>query len=375
MKKRIIFFANTLWFLNNFKNFYINELSKKYIIKLLYLNKGNISENQKKIYKSNDINEISFKNIRNITSLINLNSNKSIIISHTLPCILLTPLLFHCSKDKIAVLEGLGRVFSSKRTRYYFLKNIVKYIYKILFFNYYSKIIVLNYSDYSYIINSNIAPLFKIAYLPGTGIDTNYFSKKNLSQIKNHQSKYKNKDMKTIAMISRLNIEKGFVTFLSSIEALKKYKPKLFKKLNKLLIVPKHDIDNLDIQLKKHISLLEIELLTYKNNPIDIYRDIDILIHPTNYYEGCSRVILEAGALQIPIIATKNRGIIDIIPNNNYGYILDNKSNPLEIIDYIEDIIKNSNNARKKSILLRKRIKERFDNKESFKTFKEICDL
>ena len=67
----------------------------------------------------------------------------------------------------------------------------------------------------------------------------------------------------------------------------------------------------------------------------NIYRDIDILIHPTNYYEGCSRVILEAGALQIPIIASKNRGIIDIIPNNNYGYILNNKSNPLEIIEYI----------------------------------------
>ena len=47
-KKNIIFFANTLWFLWNFKYELARELIKKgYIVNFVYLNDGYFSKNEK----------------------------------------------------------------------------------------------------------------------------------------------------------------------------------------------------------------------------------------------------------------------------------------------------------------------------------------
>ena len=70
-----------------------------------------------------------------------------------------------------------------------------------------------------------------------------------------------------------------------------------------------------------------------------------IFLSNHQHIEGLSRVILEAGCLQIPIITCKNRGIIDIIPNENYGYLLDKDAFPIEICQNIQNIITDPSNA------------------------------
>ena len=120
-------------------------------------------------------------------------------------------------------------------------------------------------------------------------------------------------------MISRYVIEKGFNKFIASKISLLNQLANKNSIINYMLIFPKSDIKKINIEDKKYLESLNIKIKEYSENPLSIYEELDIIVQPTNYFEGLSRVILEAGSLEIPIVAFKNRGINDIIPNRKLG--------------------------------------------------------
>ena len=221
----------------------------------------------------------------------------------------------------------------------------------------------MNYTDINYLLDLGITEISKIKYIPGTGIDLKAFSKKNMERSKVNKGKI------NVGMISRFIIEKGINKYIASKIALINQNFQISSKVNYFLIIPKKDIAKIN---KKNLSLLadlNIKLLEYSKNPIEIYQNIDIIVNPTNYFEGLNRVILEAGSLEIPIIATKNRGIDDIIPNEEYGYLIDKNGSPLEICLKIKKIIENPQDAKEKSKKLREHIEKNFSIEIASKKF------
>ena len=197
-----------------------------------------------------------------------------------------------------------------------------------------------------------IISIKKIRYFPGTGIDTELFSRKNISN-RNIKSNEIN-----IGMISRYVIEKGFNKFIASKISLLNQLANKNSIINYMLIFPKSDIKKINIEDKKYLESLNIKIKEYNENPLSIYEELDIIVQPTNYFEGLSRVILEAGSLEIPIVAFKNRGINDIIPNRKLGYIINNKSSPLSIALEIKKIINNPKKAKSNQLFLESILKK-----------------
>ena len=62
----------------------------------------------------------------------------------------------------------------------------------------------------------------------------------------------------------------------------------------------------------------------YLIEPFSFYEESKALIVPSTYGEGLSRVVLEASYIGIPILATKIKGIEEILPKD-YKYFI--KSN------------------------------------------------
>ena len=125
-RKKIIFFANTLWFLEKFKYELIQELSRNYIVICIYLREGGIYKKDR-IKELKDIHQVSFFSLRDFLkdyyfkktlSLVrfkfNNHSLKKIIIFNIGPIILSSLLSKSNKKKTVYVLEGMGRVFSSK---------------------------------------------------------------------------------------------------------------------------------------------------------------------------------------------------------------------------------------------------------------------
>ena len=354
--EKVVIIANTKWFVLNFKEWLVKELINKYKVEIFFIENGPPSHNDYLLKKNNlKFTKLNFKSFFKI--FIKLNKPK-FLFSFTIYGIFLSPILFANSSQKIATIEGFGRLFSSSSNSD-FTNKIVLFIYKIIFKFYYDKIFVLNFSDIKYLLDKRIVSLKKIKYLPGTGINHNFFSRES--------KQFKLLDPKiskiNIGMISRNIPEKGINTFIASKFALLRQFNDLNIKVNYIIFMPKKDLSKLSKDSILELKKQNIKFTHYNKNPLETYRQIDILVQPSIYFEGLSRVILEAGCLQIPIITCKNRGIMDIIPNKNYGYLLDKDSFPIEICQNIHEIINNPTIAINKTVKLRNHIVKNFNEK------------
>lgn len=92
-------------------------------------------------------------------------------------------------------------------------------------------------------------------------------------------------------------------------------------------------------KIRKDISQYKlddhVEILLNQKDPYSIFKNSDILIHPSDT-EGLPRVIMEALAFEIPVIANPVGGVTDYILHNFTGYIATHNS----VDDYYEYIYK-----------------------------------
>ena len=341
MKKNqnIIFFSNTLWFLEKFKYELIKETSKKNNVTCIYLRDGPIYRKDK-INNLIKINQVSFYNLKvflkkeilqKFLSIffhrLNRVSYQKIIIFNIGP-ILLSFLLSDYNKKKIVyVLEGMGRVFSSKGFKNLFIKNIVIGIYRLLFKKCFL-VCVLNSSDALFLVENNICNINKISILPGTGLNLKNIDKEFRS--KKIQPRY-------IDYIGRIIIEKGFYKFLFIKYNFSKYYPEYEKKYIFRIICPQEDIEKLSKDKLDYLKNNKIYLQPYKSSPYEYYKESKALIVASTYGEGLSRVILEACYLGIPILASRSKGIEEVFPNN-YKYFI-KTYNPFSMSQQLAEMI------------------------------------
>ena len=75
----------------------------------------------------------------------------------------------------------------------------------------------------------------------------------------------------------------------------------------------------------------------YLIEPFSYYEESKALIVPSTYGEGLSRVVLEASYIGIPILATKIKGIEEILPKD-YKYFI-KSNNPFSIAQQLADML------------------------------------
>lgn len=120
-----------------------------------------------------------------------------------------------------------------------------------------------------------------------------------------------------VVYVGRLIEEKGVIKTIRAVESL----TVLHNDIH-LCIAGQGPLNNM---IKKNQSL-NIHYLG-KLNSCDIsslLRDSDILCFPSDYPEGLPTVVLEAGAHKLGVIMSQTGGTNDLIPNKEFGIVLDN---------------------------------------------------
>ena len=211
--KKIIIFANTIWFFDKFKYELIEKLLDDYYIECLYLRKGPTFDRKRidsLVSKGVIFSRFSFGFlIKYIFQSFNPYSKIKLyrLIVFTVSPILLSSLFFfNLRSSTIIVLEGLGRIFSSRLIVFRIIKKILLVLYKSLFKKC-KNVVTLNYSDATYLTELGIVSINKISVIPGTGINTIYLDKIN---------NYDYKEKKYIDFIARAIPDKGFNIFLNT---------------------------------------------------------------------------------------------------------------------------------------------------------------
>lgn len=210
----------------------------------------------------------------------------------------------------IAVLTGLGYSFVNSGL----VSKIAKALYKLAL-KFPEEVWVLNSDDKRYLADEEIVPESKIFILPGEGVNSEKYRYLPMERT----------DGKIVfLMIARAFNDKGFREYVAAAKkVLKKFTNVEFQFLGALGEESRAGVTKVEMDI-----LVEEGILNYLGITDDVpskIKEADCIVLPS-YREGISMVLLEAAAMEKPIIATNVTGIREIVANNISGFLVQPKS-------------------------------------------------
>lgn len=209
----------------------------------------------------------------------------------------------------ISVVTGLGYAFIEKT----WLTDIVKNLYKIAFF-FNTFVVFLNREDIDLLkrLAKNKAVLIE-----SEGVDTEFFSPKHCEE--------KTSEDFTFLFVGRLLKDKDVYELVRAFEELKKEFPGV-----RLAVVGDVDEGNPASVKKQEIEEWErmglIEWFGFQEDVRPYHCMADCVVLPSYYREGIPRVLLEAMAMERPIITTDSVGCRDVCVDGVNGFLVEPKS-------------------------------------------------
>ncbi len=195
-------------------------------------------------------------------------------------------------------------------------------------------------------------PRERIRFIP-RGVDLEKFKFSPLDTSR-HKLEFK------IGIVGRITPIKGHAFFLQAIARVIKMFPKV-----KIMIVgdaPKDKPEykeNLEVLIRRLDIERFIEFSGSRHDIAKIMSGLDLLVLPSVGQEAFGRVIIEAGASGVPVIATRIGGAVDIIENGKTG-ILVKPGDIIELVDSIIKVLKDRELAKNLAIEARKKIEKEY---------------
>lgn len=180
-----------------------------------------------------------------------------------------------------------------------------------------------------------------------------------------------------IVNVGRLSPIKGQVEFLKSIHLLKQ---KIQKPLEVWLVGSEGKGKTKYTELvRKTIKQLDLEscvqLLGTRRDIPELISKADLLVLSTLVPEAFGRVIVEAGAVGTPVIATRLGGLLDIVDSGENGLLVE-PGDVKGMAGAMQDILTNPKMAEKFTANLRKKVETEFTldkmTDETLKVYKEV---
>ena len=242
-----------------------------------------------------------------------------------------------CGIDRYYVLmSGLGYVYSSEADRRPMLRRIVSRLYaagvrkaKTIF--------VFNGDDRRMMMETGIIDTGQnVVQVPGSGIDTGYFSKAPLPD-----------GPPAFIMISRLMRDKGVADYIEAARRIKAKRPEV-----RFTLVGRYETENPTGYSKQEVDgWVEEGLVEHVPETRDVRPFLaraHAFVLPSYYREGLPRTILEALSTGRPVITTDMPGCREPIEQGVNGWVVSPKS-PDELAEAMLRLIEDRELARRMS--------------------------
>lgn len=202
----------------------------------------------------------------------------------------------------ISIITGLGQVFISDT----YVTHIVEMLYRYSL-KHATEVWFLNDDDRQLFLRRRLASIEKIKILPGEGVNTGLFI----------PQKKEGKDF-SFLYLGRLLVEKGVGDYAEAARIIHRSYPKVrFCLLGAFDSVSEITPHLVEIWEKEGVT----QYLGETTNVIPFIKEADCIVLPSAYREGVPRSLMEAAAMEKPIIATDNIGCRDIVKDGKNGYL------------------------------------------------------
>jgi glycosyltransferase involved in cell wall biosynthesis len=333
---RILLFANTDWYIYNFRLGLAKELRSQGYEVILLSPHGDFKDRlQAEGFQwipfplsRKGVNP--FKEIWSVVRLVQIYKTfrPDLVHHHTIKCVLYGTLAAICVKIPAIVnsITGRGFIFSSTGTLAILLKPLIKSIYRVIFPFARTRVIFENTTDLAFFLENKLVTSGQAILIPGVGVDTKRFHETN-----------KPDDNPIILLATRMLWDKGVGVFAEAAKLINKQE----KKARFVLVggVDEGNPASIDRKtLEKWHADQVVEWLGFREDMPILYSSCSIFTFPTMYGEGVPTVLLEASACSRPLIATDIPGCRDVVTHGINGLLVP-PQDPQALANAIETLL------------------------------------
>lgn len=227
----------------------------------------------------------------------------------------------------VNAVTGLGYNFSEGQSSGP-LTTLIRQLYRLAFLHPGQVTIFQNEDDLARFSGSGLIRSENAVVIKGSGVDVKQFSPAD-SEPKEQ----------VVLLAARMIEHKGIFEFAEAATFLKQNHPGV-----KFILAGKTDPGN-----PASISADRLRALSARNNVewvgfipdmADYLKKVSVVVLPTTYPEGVPKVLIEAAAMGIPIVASDVPGCRDIVADGENGFLVPVK-NPALLAEKIDDLLSN----------------------------------
>lgn len=211
----------------------------------------------------------------------------------------------------INAVTGLGHLFLAERKRAWLLRRLVKIPYKAAFSARRSTVVFQNAADQELLVKLGLVELSRTSVIRSSGLDLSMFEPAESRPFQ---------EPPVLLFPSRLIREKGIAELLGALRLLAHQHQPI-----QLWIAGAIDSGNRSALLPSELRQLKnfplLRLLGHVTDIPSLYRQADIVVLPS-WREGLSRSLIEAAAMQKPIITTDVPGCRDVVDHGISGLLV-----------------------------------------------------
>jgi glycosyltransferase involved in cell wall biosynthesis len=375
---KIILFANTDWYLYNFRLPLAKFLKEKGIEIVLISPHGDYVSRLKEAgfrhislpMERRSLNP--WQEAKLLTHLTKLyTKEKPDLVHHfTIKSVIYGSLAAQLAgiQARVNAVTGLGHVFTSKSWQARLLRPLVKSLFRIALRGQQSRLIVQNPDDYQSFLETRLAPLNSLRLIRGSGVDTERFQPSHPSP-----AEVENRQVLRVLLATRLLWEKGIGEYVEAARLLKPRYPFI-----EFLLAGSPDSGNPASVPPEQIMAWEregmITALGQVENMENLLRQVDLAVLPS-YREGTPRSLLEAAACGLPIVTTDVPGCREIVQPGVNGLLVPCR-NAQKLAVAIQEMVENPEARTRMGKASRAKVLAEFDQRivleKTYEVYREV---
>ncbi|HVT04900.1 MAG TPA: glycosyltransferase family 4 protein [Thermoanaerobaculia bacterium] len=227
----------------------------------------------------------------------------------------------------VNALAGLGHLYLAEDFIHRMLLRVVRIAYRITLRHPNMRTIFQNEDDRSLFVSRGLARADQTTIVAGSGVDTKAFAPRQPA----------NPRPLLIMLPGRMLATKGIFEFVAAAKALKVRYPDV-----RFVLVGEPDPDNpasvTERDLDAWCSEGVVECWGRRSEMQVVYAGADVICLPS-YREGMPKVLLEAGAMGLPVVTTDVPGCRDVVVDGLNGFVVPVRDSGVELAKALERLI------------------------------------
>jgi len=212
----------------------------------------------------------------------------------------------------VNAVAGLGFVFSNSGLQASVLKPIVRRLLKFAMGGKNSRLILQNPDDQVLFSNEKLVDSANIRLIKGSGVNTEVF----------HLNTKQPAAVPIVLMASRLLLDKGVLEYVEAAKMIKASKLKA-----RFILAGSPDEGNpasvTEADLKWWREEGMVDIVGHVADMSTMLKQVDVVVLPTRYGEGVPRMLIESAASGLPLVATNVPGCREVVINEKNGLLVE----------------------------------------------------